>query len=94
VATGDWLVFMDADSQPGTGLFADMAKEIQSANCIAGGATLRWDQETLFFTQIPLWLPTCGLSLGLRGAWGWLLAGLGEAGKTIGKEAAGDRLKQ
>jgi glycosyltransferase involved in cell wall biosynthesis len=43
-ATGDWLVFTDADSHPSPGLFADMAKEIQTGNCIAGGATIRWDQ--------------------------------------------------
>jgi len=47
-ATGDWLVFMDADSRPSAGLFADMVREIQSGNCIAGGAILRWDHETLF----------------------------------------------
>ena len=44
-ATGDWLVFVDADSHPSAGLFADMAKEIQSGGCIAGGATIRWDQK-------------------------------------------------
>ena len=44
-ATGDWLVFVDADSHPSAGVFADMAKEIQSGNCIAGGATIRWDQK-------------------------------------------------
>jgi len=47
-ATGNWLVFMDADSHPSAGLFADMAKEIQSGNCIAGGATIRWDQKHFF----------------------------------------------
>ena len=47
-ATGDWLVFMDADSHPSAGLFADMVKEIQSGNCIAGGATIRWDQRHFF----------------------------------------------
>ena len=43
VASGDWLVFTDADSHPSAGLFADMAREIQSGDCIAGGATIRWD---------------------------------------------------
>jgi glycosyltransferase involved in cell wall biosynthesis len=45
VATGDWLVFVDADSHPGRELFADMAGEIRSGNCLAGGATIRWDQK-------------------------------------------------
>jgi glycosyltransferase involved in cell wall biosynthesis len=44
-ASGDWLVFVDADSHPGAGLFADTAKEIQSGQCIAGGATLCWDEK-------------------------------------------------
>src|SRR3954452_9659515 len=39
-ATGDWLVFVDADSHPSAGLFTDMAKEIQSGTCFAGGATI------------------------------------------------------
>ena len=50
-ATGAWLVFVDADSHPSTGLFTDMAKEIRSGNCIAGGATICWDQEN-FITAL------------------------------------------
>jgi glycosyltransferase involved in cell wall biosynthesis len=44
-ATGDWLVFVDADSHPGVELFADLAGEIQSGTCFAGGATICWDQK-------------------------------------------------
>jgi glycosyltransferase involved in cell wall biosynthesis len=44
-ATGDWLVFVDADSHPSAGLFADMAKEIQSGTCCGGGATIGWDKQ-------------------------------------------------
>jgi len=44
-ATGDWLVFVDADSHPSADLFTDMVKEIQSGTCIAGGAILCWDQK-------------------------------------------------
>ena len=51
-ATGDWLVFVDADSHPSAGLFADMAKEIQSGKCIAGGATIRWDQKQIFIIEL------------------------------------------
>jgi glycosyltransferase involved in cell wall biosynthesis len=50
-ATGDWLFFVDADSHPSAELFADVAKEIQSGNCIAGGATIRWDQKQ-FLTEL------------------------------------------
>ena len=46
-ATGDWLVFVDADSHPSAGLFTDMAKEIQSGTCIAGGATIRWNKQNV-----------------------------------------------
>jgi len=44
-ATGDWLVFVDADSQPSPGLFADVAEQICSAKCLAGGVTIRLDER-------------------------------------------------
>ncbi len=50
-ATGDWLVFVDADSRPSAELFADMVKEICSGNCMAGGATICWDQK-YFLTEL------------------------------------------
>ena len=46
-ATGDWLVFVDADSHPGAGLFAEMAEQIRSGRCLAGGATVRMDEKHL-----------------------------------------------
>lgn len=42
-ATGDWLVFVDADSQPNAELFADLADTITKGSCLAGGCTLRMD---------------------------------------------------
>src|SRR2546425_8931640 len=33
-ATGDWLVFVDADSFPCRGLFAELADRIQSDQCL------------------------------------------------------------
>ncbi len=44
-ATGDWLVFVDADSHPSAGLFADVAEQIISGKCLAGGATIRLDDK-------------------------------------------------
>jgi glycosyltransferase involved in cell wall biosynthesis len=44
-ATGDWLIFVDADSHPSAELFADVAKAIQSGKCLAGGATIRLDEK-------------------------------------------------
>ncbi|MGO8764216.1 MAG: glycosyltransferase [Limisphaerales bacterium] len=46
-ATGDWLVFVDADSHPSVELFADMAEEIRSGTCFAGGAIFGWDKQNL-----------------------------------------------
>ncbi len=45
VATGDWLVFVDADSHPSRELFADVAAQIQSGRCLAGGSTVRMDER-------------------------------------------------
>jgi len=42
-ATGDWLVFVDADSRPSTGLFDEVTNWISSGRCLAGGATVQLD---------------------------------------------------
>jgi len=42
-ASGDWLIFIDADSQPSAELFADVIKAIQTGRCLAGGSTVRLD---------------------------------------------------
>ncbi len=67
-ATGDWLVFVDADSYPSAELFADTAKEIQSGTCIAGGATVCWDEKHPIAN---LWTPM--VNAGFR--WRRLLVG-------------------
>ncbi|MGA3284078.1 MAG: glycosyltransferase [Verrucomicrobiota bacterium] len=78
-ATGDWLIFVDADSQPSAELFADVAEQIQSGRCLAGGATVRMDEKHLlaeFFT----WSWNCSSRMGR-----WL------AGSFIFVEAAAFR---
>ncbi|MSU59289.1 MAG: glycosyltransferase [Pedosphaera sp.] len=40
-ATGDWLLFIDADSHPTAELFAEVTEQIQSGKCLAGGSTIR-----------------------------------------------------
>jgi len=45
IAAGNWLVFIDADSQPDQKLFADVAQAIQSGRCLAGGSTVRLDSD-------------------------------------------------
>lgn len=42
-ATGDWLIFVDADSQPSRELLADAAAVIESGRCLAGGSLVRLD---------------------------------------------------
>jgi len=44
-ATGEWLVFVDADSHPSAELFADVAGQIKSGRCLAGGSTVRLDER-------------------------------------------------
>ena len=40
-ATGDWLLFVDADSHPSAELFGEVAEHIMSGKCMAGGSTVR-----------------------------------------------------
>jgi glycosyltransferase involved in cell wall biosynthesis len=42
-ASGDWLVFVDADSHPSTELLGEVAEQIESERCLAGGCTVRVD---------------------------------------------------
>ena len=42
-ATGDWLIFVDADSHPSRELLADVAEEIEARRCLAGGSTIAYD---------------------------------------------------
>jgi glycosyltransferase involved in cell wall biosynthesis len=39
-ATGDWLLFIDADSRPSRELLVEAAAAIQSGRCLAGGSTV------------------------------------------------------
>ena len=48
-ATGDWLLFIDADSFPTGELFADVVRAISEARCVAGGSTVRIDLDSLFY---------------------------------------------
>jgi len=55
-ATGDWLVFVDADSHPSRELFSDVANAVRGGRSLAGGSTICFDA------------PDTGLALV---AWGW-----------------------
>jgi glycosyltransferase involved in cell wall biosynthesis len=39
-ASGDWLLFVDADSSPAPELFLDMLEAIKTGRCVGGGATI------------------------------------------------------
>jgi glycosyltransferase involved in cell wall biosynthesis len=55
-ATGDWLIFVDADSQPSAELFADVAAQIISGKCLAGGATVKMDgNHPAAAVMVPVW---------------------------------------
>lgn len=54
--TGDWLLFLDADSHPSPALLADVAEAVLSGKCVAGGATLALDEPHRFSSLvIGLW---------------------------------------
>ena len=44
-ATGDWLIFVDADSHPSRELFGEVAAAIQSGRYLYGGATIKLDGQ-------------------------------------------------
>lgn len=47
-ASGDWLIFVDADSRPSPELFAAVAQQIQSGRVIGGGAMVHLDEFHFF----------------------------------------------
>lgn len=57
-ATGEWLMFIDADSRPDLALFAEVGEHIQAGRCLAGGCTLRLEGKhwlANFVTRVWNW---------------------------------------
>ena len=44
-ASGDWLLFIDADSHPTAELLADVVEQIESGRCLAGGSTIQYEGD-------------------------------------------------
>lgn len=42
-ATGEWLLFLDADSAPSPALFTDLIAALEDPRTLGGGATVAWD---------------------------------------------------
>lgn len=53
-ASGDWLVFIDADSQPTRELFDELAVQIEGGRCLAGGSTVRFETRAARFI-VAIW---------------------------------------
>jgi glycosyltransferase involved in cell wall biosynthesis len=62
-ATGDWLIFVDADSHPSAGLFEEVAEQIASGRCLAGGTTVQMDGKYLMAGFLT-WLWNCASRMG------------------------------
>ncbi|HUL93557.1 MAG TPA: glycosyltransferase [Burkholderiales bacterium] len=55
-ARGDWLVFVDADSQPSLPLFDDVAAQIEAGRCLAGGSTVALESDRAYaWLFVRLW---------------------------------------
>jgi glycosyltransferase involved in cell wall biosynthesis len=60
-ASGDWLLFVDADSLPSRDLLLETSEAIQSG-CLAGGATVEFETQDLFVRfWLALWNATSRL---------------------------------
>ncbi len=56
VATGDWLIFVDADSSPTPELFARTLTAMRNPRCAGGGCVLRLDQtQAMSAVLLGLW---------------------------------------
>jgi glycosyltransferase involved in cell wall biosynthesis len=54
-AKGEWLIFVDADSQPSPGLFREVLQSIEGG-CLAGGSTVASDDPSLVMRiPVALW---------------------------------------
>ncbi len=81
-ASGEWLIFVDADSQPHAALFEDVAKSIEGGRCVAGGSTVRFaGEDGVAVLAVALWN---GISRMLRWAAGSFIFCRADAFREVG----------
>ena len=51
-ATGDWIIFIDADSAPSAELLEDAAQAMTSGRYLAGGATVKLDEDLFIASRV------------------------------------------
>jgi glycosyltransferase involved in cell wall biosynthesis len=67
-ATGEWLLFIDADCSPAAELLEEVTREAETGNCIGGGSTVHLPDTRL---DVKLWVALWnGISRTLRWAAG------------------------
>ena len=54
-ASGDWLVFIDADSFPSLALMGDVVDTIREGRAVAGGSTIVFDEDAPFLRSGASW---------------------------------------
>jgi cellulose synthase/poly-beta-1,6-N-acetylglucosamine synthase-like glycosyltransferase len=54
-ATGDWLVFIDADSFPTAALLRDVVEAVEGGRCLAGGSTVAVDTPNRLARAVVAW---------------------------------------
>jgi glycosyltransferase involved in cell wall biosynthesis len=54
-ASGEWLVFVDADSVPSAELFGDLKAAIDPGDCLAGGSTIAPEGSIAFRISVRGW---------------------------------------
>lgn len=55
LATGDWLVFVDADSQPSRDLFLELKEILEKSEFIGGGCTVQMEIDDAF-AKAAVWM--------------------------------------
>lgn len=83
VATGEWLVFIDADSTPSAELFASIAARIAEGRALGGGSTVELEPGTPRYARFVcgLWNLWSRLAGWAAGSCVWVEA---EAFRTVG----------